>query len=234
MNNMITNVSTLAELKELSIHIPTDGLIFVNSRWDTEHCIFPLAANSQTYSLSNNVIYFVDKEYNVYIIPYSKCFINILRAEGFYEEYINLPISHGEYPKFQKEKWNNILLIINKINWDNFRSDAKKLARSRNVQSLPTDLIKNAIEIPINGIKVKKEHGIRTMFPLIISPKLDDISSSFIGTYNSNGNMVVIQSDEGKTYSMSHSEGIDIVLSNLGYVKKEQPIPLLHKELIIY
>lgn len=234
MTNLTKKPETIAELKKLAFRIPDYGIIDVYPQWNEESIVFPIKNNMKAFSQNNGTIAFIDEEGTNYVIPAVNSFRDILKKAGYILDNFFVPFSNWDYPKYYEGTWKNLIKLCDKFNWEETREQAKEIAKSRNVQPLPKEILSKAKEIPASGIRVKLLHFDETIiYPNITSHFIDTDCTKLIGTYYYNNGTFVIQSDEGKTYTVKHFDGILDMLKEAGYVEKAQFVPFSNGEVAI-
>lgn len=233
MTNTNKKPETVTELKRLAFRIPDYGVIDVYPQWNEESIVFPIKNNMKAFSQNNGTIAFIDEEGTNYVIPAVNGFRDILTKAGYILDNFFVPFSNWDYPKHLEGTWKNLVKLCDKFNWEETREKAKEIAKSHNVKMLPKEIASKAKEIPVSGIKVKHLYYESTIFPNITSHFIDTNCAELIGSYYYNNGTFVIQSDEGKTYTVKHFDGILDMLKEAGYVEKAQFVPFSNGEVAI-
>lgn len=230
MTNVTTNrPENFAELKEMAFKIPACGITTVYPQWDKESTVIP-TREAMIYNMNNGTLTFVDEDLVNYVIPYVENFVEILKAKGFIQKNIFVPFSNWDYPKNMRETWRNLNARCEQLRWDNTREKARKIARSRNVKPLPQEILTRAREIPVGGIEVKHFYYETTIEPNINNCFITSEAEKLIGTYGQNNGTLVIQSNDGRTYTVKYFDEIYDLLSNAGYREEYQFVPFSNGE----
>lgn len=233
MTNSNRKPETIVELKEMAFKIPNDGVITYYPQLNEESHIFPSKSQLKVFNSNNGTIIFIDEAGNNFVIPYVSGFINILTEAGYTEASIFVPFSNWDYPKYYKGKWQRLLKLCEQFEWEVTREKAKEIAKKHGVMPIPEEIANKALEIPVYGIKAKHFYYESTVYPNITSHLIDNESAELIGTYYYNNGTYVIQSNDGKTYSVKHFDGILNLLQEAGYTEKAQYVPLSNGEVVI-
>ena len=232
MTKQVKKPENIADLKSLAFKIPKTGMITEYSTRREESFISPFE-KAMVYYSNNGVILFVDETLTNYVIPFVDGFIDMLATEGYKEFAMFVPFSNGEYPKENKSVWHDIRETCKDLSWFIVREHAKDIARKRNVGPLPEQILLKAKEIPYYGVEVKHSYYETTIEPNISSCFITDDAARLIGTYCTNNGTFVIQSNDGKTYTVKHFDGIYELLSNAGYTYEYQFVPFSNGEVAI-
>lgn len=231
---IITNTkpTNIQQLKEMAFRLPADGVIVTYPYFVGDSKIMP-TYKMNTYNSNNGVLFFIDENYVEYVIPLLRGFISILKDNGYVLFDLSVPFSKGDFPKYNKEAWENLVNICKKLDWEDTRNEATALARKFGIKRLPKEVKSKAKEIPVNGIKVILRGKEDTIYPLISTTSIDSKSAKKIGTFYTKNNTVVIHSDDAKTYSLKYFNGLYDLLTKSGYREVAQYVPFSNGEEII-
>lgn len=232
MARQVKKPESIADLKALAFKIPKDGIVTEYSIRQAESFVSPFGKPMVYYS-NNGVILFVDEALTNYVIPFVDGFTDVLASEGYKEFAMFVPFSNGEYPKANKSTWHDIREMCKDLSWLIVRERAKSIAKKRKVGPVPKQILLRAKEIPYYGVDVKHPYYETTIEPNIHSCFITDEAAKLIGTYCTNNGTFVIQSDDGKTYTVKHFDGIYELLSNAGYTYEYQFVPFSNGEVAI-
>lgn len=230
MTNSNRRPETITELKEMAFQIPSTGLTTYYPQWNKESNIFPSKSQLKVFNSNNGTIAFIDEIGNNFVIPWVYGFRDILIQAGYTEASIFVPFSNWDYPKYYKVEWKNLLKLCEQFNWEVTRENAREIAKKHGVMPIPEEIANKAFEIPVSGVKTKHFYYESTVYPNITSPRIDNESEELIGTYYYNNGTYVIRSDDGRTYSVKHFDGILNLLQEAGYTEKSQYVPFSNGE----
>ena len=92
------------------------------------------------------------------------------------------------------------------------------LAQNRHAQFLPQQIRQKALEIPEDGYEASGKNGeIFNVMPCVQQEKMGRIEYNRLGTYNISDDVVVILSNDAKTYIMHKCQNIVGIMESLGY-----------------
>lgn len=233
MTNSNRKPETIVELKEMAFKIPNDGVITYYPQWKKEDAIIPSKHQLRVFNSNNGILAFIDEAGKNYVVPFILSFQDILIQAGYTKASIFVPFSNWDYPKYYKGEWQRLLKLCEQFEWEVTREKAREIAKRRNVMPIPQEIANKTLEIPVSGIKVISFQYETIVYPNISSHLIDNDNAGLIGTYYYNNGTYVIQSDDGRTYSVKHFDGILNLLQEAGYVEKAQYVPFSNGEKII-
>lgn len=150
------------------------------------------------YAMNNSTVAFVDNE--LYVTPYTRTVMSTLRREAFLEKSFHVPFSNGDYPKNEKEKWNELLTRARTEREEEFVEECATYCDEHHIGVLTEATLRKCLQIPKKGVKVKHLYYEDTYYPIIPNKYLDTESSEKIGKYCTNNGRVVFVYRDGKTY----------------------------------
>lgn len=213
---------TYQELVQMAFEIPEGGMeIRRQGRLKGEQnlvTVNKLDIPGKVYCNSQGIVSFIN-DGDEYVTPYFKGVIEILSKEKFEEVCFSIPLSEKEFPynKQLAKKWKRLLEEVNHFHEFDMTEQAVKAARKRHAEYLPYDIIKKAMEIPIQGYLAYGKNGKVDVRPYIQIGKMQREEYEKLGTYNVFEDIVVIVSNDAKTYLTHLSAGLLDGLNNSGY-----------------
>lgn len=157
---------TLEDLKKVSFKISVLTAVIFDpvSRSRVKYLEKKPNIKNQTYSVDNNQIKFACDDM-VYIMPYMKTAIYILRENGFSDresilKYFSVDMLLNEK---EKEDW---ILLEEKAKEQRINDFATLIEEEIQCSALPKDLLENCMEIPEIGLVVKGVLGEATYYPM--------------------------------------------------------------------
>jgi hypothetical protein len=182
------------------------------------------------YASNNSTVCYVS-ENEVFVTPYTRKVMSALESAGFKKEHFYVLFSNGDYPKFEKNIWNELRLKARKSYEEDFAEDCIAYCDSHNIGTISEDFLGNCFEMPMTGVKVKHLYFEDCYYPVVTSSIVDCTTIDNIGHYCTNNGRVVFVYRNGKTYV---TKGYKIVseLRAAGYTKSDMFVPFSNCELI--
>lgn len=187
------------------------------------------------YGYNNSTIAFVaDDEY--YVTPFTREDISAVRNAGLrYDSSMYVPFSSGQYPKFQKEKWDQLREAASESYRRDFEVDCGVWYEKHNIRPLSIEILKKCFRIPINGIEVTHPRNEKPYFvhPLCGTESYIDCTiNDILGKWCNNNSRVVFINNDGHTYI---AKGYWIVgyLKAAGYKEGDLWVPFSNGESIV-
>lgn len=113
-----------------------------------------------------------------------------------------------------------------------FQKECLEYCKEHNIQSLDRTITNESLQIPREGIKIRKIRVERLIKPVINSYYFDDACAEMLGTYSTDGKATVFITDSGKTY-VTIQKGLIAKLEAAGYTEKDMYIPFSDGEEIL-
>ena len=228
--------TTYEELVQMSFKIPEEGMeIRRKGRLKGEQNLIivdKLDISGKVYCNYQGIVSFICNG-EEYVTPYFKGVIEILRKEKFEEVCFSMPLSEKGFP-YNKElakKWKQLLEEVKHFHEFDMTEQAVRVTMKRHVEYLPYDIRRKAVEIPIQGYLAYGKNGKVDVRPYIQIGKMQREEYDRLGTYNLLEDVVVIVSNDAKTYLMHLSEGLLDSLNNSGYKRNYRlPVPMANGE----
>lgn len=224
------------EAYDMSLVIPDEGLR--TKHFSSEESVtrpipdFDIKNALGTFDQNNGRVAFVDDKGNTYVTPYCHEIRAILRAAGYKEGSLYVPLSNGEeiMDPNTKERWTKLCLGARELSDKRMVEERKvriaEIARRKGLASLPDDAYRLVFEIPQNGIDTvwyDESHHITT-------PVSDFDLENAIGTYEQNNDRVVFVDDKGRTFVTPFCSEIRSLLQRSGYREGSLYVPLSNGE----
>ena len=214
--------TTYEELVKMAFEIPEEGMeIRRKGRLKGEQNLVKvnkLDIAGKVYCNYKGMVGFIC-DGNEYITPYFKGVIEILRKEKFEEVCFSMPLSEKGFP-YDKElarKWKQLIEDVKHFRELDMTEEAINVSMKRHVSYLPHDIRKKALEIPIQGYWAYGPKGKVDIRPYIQIGRMQREEYQKLGAYNVLGDVVVVISNDAKTYLMHLSAGLLDNLNNSGY-----------------
>lgn len=189
------------------------------------------AEKDRVYAINNSTIVFSYNE-GIFVMPYTRTTVEILKGAGLKEDYLMVPFSNWDYPMYEKTKWELLRVKARETCKQEFAEDCKQYCDERGFGELSNDVLDNCFEIPRTGMKVKNVFYESTCYPLADMEVMNWISIRYIGKYSYNNGKVVFIYRNGKTY-VAKGYGILEKLKKAGYKEDFLYVPLSNGEEIM-
>lgn len=184
---------------------------------------------SNGFSIRNsNVSFVADGE--LYVTPYTRATLAILRAEGFTQQYFFVPFCEGDYPREHEKEWNTLCESAKQRLIDDFRSDCIEFSEVQGIGKLPKEVLDNCFKIPDTGIKVKHPRYNDTYYP-ILRNSFDNTVIEKIGKFGMRKNVVIFVYCDGNTY-VAKGKNLAEILCSKGYSEAGIFVPFADGEKI--
>ena len=189
------------------------------------------AKYNNTYCINKSTICFiVDGE--VYITPYTRMAIVTIQNAGLDEQSFYVPLSNGDLPKNEKEKWAHLCDLAHKAACLDYEDDCTQWCNRRSIGSLHEKALNRCLKIPHDGVRISGESSSSVFYPICNEEKIDFSVLSKLGSYNADDDKVVFIYRDGHTY-VAKGDWIVHELNAAGFKADEDlPIPLKKGEKI--
>ena len=225
------------ELYEMVLRIPSDGLkirLFLHDDSVTNPVpVFNLREAIGTYDQNNSRLTFVDDKGHTYVTPYCHEVRELLKANGYVEGDLYVPLSNGEeiVDPNTKDIWEKLCMGA-KVSSNMRRTEEKKvhmaeIARAKGIAELAPDIYRLTFEIPTEGIETVW-YGEQTD---ITEPVSEWSLDTAVGTYCQNNGRLVFVDDKGRTYVTPFCSEIRSVLAKSGYREGSLAVPFSNGEM---
>ena len=223
---------TMAELVKDSIRI-APNMVVVYPQLSAETIIDAQEQSTKfngRFAMNNSTLAFV-QDNKLYVTPFTRNALETLRANLFREDFFYVPFSNGDYPKYERDRWNNLREMAHRSYVNDFVSDCESYCDKHHIGTLNTETLRNCFEMPATGVKVKHLYYEDCYYPVINSTCFDCIAADRIGRFCTNNGKVVFVYRNGKTYV---AKGYKIVneLRAAGYVESGLFVPFSNGEQI--
>lgn len=226
-------------LLEISLEIPSEGL---ETSWmgQKPERTFPVSGDYSveeamgTYTQNNGRVVFVDVSGKTYVTPFCYEARETLKAAGYKEGSLYVPLSNGEVPinpevaaHWQKMCEKARELFNERVTKERLRRCAD-IAEKKHIGSLPQEVYELSLEIPETGIPTSfmGQAGIAT-------PVSDYKLEEALGLYCQNNGRVVFVDDCGKTFVTPFCPEVRALLEQGGYQAGSLYVPLSNGEEIL-
>ncbi len=164
---------------------------------------------------------------HIYLSPMSPEFEKSLRHYGFIYKNFSIPISNIEYVKGLKNRWDHIRDAVDDFQKEALAEKCTAQSETNYITPLDDEFLENCLEIPENGLTVKKQHGMMVYYPFIQYSLFREPDFKLIGKYYTSDNITVFVNVDGKTYI---TKGRVSKLREHGFRKKPMFVPMSHGE----
>ena len=226
-------------LLEISLEIPQDGL---ETSWmgEAPERTYPVSGDYSveeamgTYTQNNGRVAYVTADGKTYVTPFCFEARETLKAAGYKEGSLYVPLSNGEVPVNPEvaEHWKKMCekareLFNERVTKEKLRRCAA-IAESKKIETLPKLVYDLSLEIPETGIPTSfmGQAGIAT-------PVSDYKLEELLGGYCQNNGRVVFVDDCGKTYVTPFCLEVIPFLEIAGYEQTSLYVPLSNGEEIL-
>ena len=225
-------INSLKDLKREAICLVKPILV----RWpqyNEERILEPFVGkeDEHKYAVKNNVVAFVDNNI-MYVIPYMIRVIQVLKENDFSQGNMYVPFSQGDYPLLEKSIWFNLEYFAHNQAYSDFSRLCSFYCDSQKIGYLDANLIKKCMQIPVEGISVKRIFCEDIYYPKIIPPNFDNYAISMLGKYCTNNGVCIFIYRDGSTYVTKSSSVINF-LPQVGYVEGSMFVPFSREEKIL-
>lgn len=229
----MTSTLTIDSLMEQALEVK-DGMITVFPQFKQEEALkvseivpkFP-----GCYATNNSTVAFVFKN-RFFAIPRTRKVIKTLHSEGFKQKMFFVPFSNWDYPKHEKNKWDNLLEEAKKARDEEFSEDCIEYCDEHNIGVIEDKFLVNSFEMIAEGVRVKHPMYETVLYPTINKKLLDYPSREQLGCFGKNNGKVAFVYRNGKTYVAKGYKIIDSLLS-AGYKETGIFVPFSNGEEIM-
>ena len=230
----MTKMKAIDEIRNKAVKL-YEGMVVVKPQLFTQTYIslkdVNPTAKDRVYATNNSTIVFAYNEC-IFVVPYTRTAVEILKGAGLKEDYLMVPFSNWDYPMYEKTKWEFLRIKARETCKQEFAEDCKQYCDERGFGELSNDVLANCFEIPRTGMKVKNVFYESTCYPLTDMEVMNWISIRYIGKYSYNNGKVVFIYRNGKTY-VAKGYGILEKLKKAGYKEDFLYVPLSNGEEIM-
>lgn len=183
------------------------------------------------FAVNNSTVAFVS-DGELFVTPYTDEVMSALKEAGFREEYLYVPFSNWDYPKFEKRKWDELSIRANAVKKSGFAKKCKEYCDDHHIHTLSQETLRNCFKMPEDGVKVKHHYFEDCYYPVIRTDFFDSTVSGNIGKYCTNNGRVVFVYRTGETYV---AKGYKILeeLRAAGYTEAGLFVPFSNGEEIL-
>lgn len=151
------------------------------------------------YAINNSTIcYVVDHE--VFVTPYTRSALAILRNAGLVQRYFYVPFSNWDYPKYEKTKWEHLRELAAETYCRDYEEDSAEWCDKHHIGELSKETMECCFKIPRSGVPVKHTYFETTYYPACNEGCVDCTVTDRLGHYNANNGKVVFVYHDGHTY----------------------------------
>ena len=223
---------TLEELINDSVRV-IPGMIAVYPQWGKEEEINVMELVPKfngRYASNNSTVSFVHNG-SFYVTPYTRKAVETLRENGFTSDYFFVPFSNWDYPKAEKDRWEQLRMKARESYEEDFVSDCNRFCDEHGFGKISEGTLQRCFKMPSTGVRVKHLYYEDCYYPIINNLCLDCIGVERIGHYCSNNGRVVFVYRDGGTYV---AKGYRILedLRSAGYKEMRMFVPFSNGEQI--
>lgn len=119
--------------------------------------------------------------------------------ESFSKKDFFIPFSNGDYPKEEKQRWENLRAMQRKIRKEEFILDCNKYCDKHHIGVLDDRILSKCLTMPNTGVKVKHMYYETVHYPVINQTFFDCTVPNHIGKFCTNNGRVVFVYRDGTT-----------------------------------
>lgn len=191
----MANNYTIKDLIKESIRVYT-GIIAVwpqQCEREEEINFNNVATFNGSYALNNGTLAFVIDNI-LYVTPSSRRAFEALK--GFSQKYFYVPFSNGDYPKSEKERWEELKKNVKE---EEFTQKCNEYSDKHGIRVLDEEVLSRCFVMPEAGVRVKNQHFEDTYYPILNRTCFDSYASERLGTFCRNNGRVVFVYRDGHT-----------------------------------
>ncbi len=192
----------MKNLQENSIRIPGAILVCWPQYGGKEETINMTDIGSKfngAYCVNNSTICFVI-DHEVFVTPYTREAMAAISNSGLVEKYFYVPFSSGDYPKYEKAKWQRLRELASESYYRDYESDSAKWCDDHGIGKLSEETMEHCFKIPRTGVPVKHLYFKNTHYPACNEHCVDCTVINKLGLYCTNNGKVVFVYRDGHTY----------------------------------
>lgn len=180
--------------------IACNGMVAVYPQSNAEERIdFPnVATFNGCYASNNGTLAFV-KANILYATPATTRAYEILETEGFSKKDFYVPFSNGDYPKEEKNRWENLRAMQRSFREEEFILDCNAYCDEHYIGVLDDEVLSKCLIMPKEGIKIKHPYYESVYYPAINQQFFDCTVPEKLGRFCTNNGRVVFVYRDGTT-----------------------------------
>ncbi len=201
---------------------------FPNHEKESLHTLESKKEMINKYNYENKKIAFVTSDGSYYVSPFYIEMSDYLSTHGFsFDNNLYVPFSRSNVPndKGNKEIWEKLCKAANKKYEDEINKkrleEYKYIAKMKNIQFVPDELINSSLELPKDGIEFISNNKIKKM-----NSVYDWQVPNLIGYYGDNLDTILYVNPTGKTYITPYSDFSVNTLNNCNFTNTNLYIPI--------
>ena len=222
----------MENLKKHSIRIDGNIIVFwpqKNSEEDIDMSDIGSKFNG-AYCVNNSTIgYIVCNE--VFVAPYTKKAIEVLKNAGLTEGAFYVPFSNGDFPKQEQAKWSSLRELAREASYRDYEVDCIEWCNSHNIGELEPELLANCFRIPRDGVSVKHPFYEGVCYPVCNEQCMDSTVTDKLGCFYCNNGIVAFVYRDGHTYVTKGYWVVECLLA-AGYRERGIFVPFSNGEQI--
>ena len=224
----------LQELKEKSICIHGGRITVCWPQYNEEENLDLSDMQSKfngAFSTNNSTIcYIINNE--IFVTPYTRESMKTLSEAGLAEDYFYVPFSNWDYPKYEKEKWENLRAWARESYRRDYETDSAEWCDEHGIKELDDEILERCFRIPRVGVHVKHVYFETIHYPACGESCVDSTVINKLGKFCSNNGRVVFIYRDGHTYVAKGYKIIDH-LREAGYKEGSLFVPFSNGERIV-
>jgi len=235
--NMLRDVSTINDLKNEAVKIKNREKVIVywpqfgkkqEQAFDLErdHCV-----SEHAYTVNRSVIAFYEHG-TLYLVPYFKKAIEILKQEEYIEGDMYVPFSNQEYPVLEMKHWQELQKESQEIEKERFEEECIKFCKDVfKVNPILKELVDaNCMLFPESGIQIC--NSIRReihIYPEVTGYHLDCFTMDALARYCVKNDVITFINADGKQYITKKPEMLQLLIE-AGYKFSDIYVPFSNGE----
>lgn len=152
--------------------------------------------NGNCYASNNGTLAYVI-EGVLYVTPATKRAYKALK--NFSSKNFYVPFSNGDYPKQEKQRWEQLRDMQRKVQQEEFVHDCNEYCDKHNIGILDESILERCLVMPKTGVKVKHLYYETVYYPVINQTFFDCTIPDHIGKFCTNNGRVVFVYRDGTT-----------------------------------
>ena len=224
----------LRELKEKSIHLSGGRVTVCWPQYNEEENLDLSDMRSKfnnSFAMNNSTICYIDDN-EIFVTPYTREGMQTIVKAGLTQDYFYVPFSNWDYPKYEKEKWENLRASARESYLRDYEKDSTEWCEEHGIEKLDDEILKQCFRIPPTGVPVKHPHYETIVYPACNESSVDCTVIDKLGRYCTNNGRVAFVCCDGHTYVAKGYKIIDH-LREAGYKEGSLFVPFSNGERIV-
>lgn len=223
----------MENLKQNSIRIPGKIVVCWPQYGDKEETLDMTETGSKfngAYYTNNSTICFI-VNHEIFVTPYTREAMSTIRGAGLIEKGFYVPFSNGDYPKYEKAKWERLREAAHESHFLEYEEDCKRWCDEHRIGKLSEGTMSRCFRIPRSGVPVKHPYYETVYHPACSEYYVDCTVVDKLGRYCYNNGRVVFIYRDGHTY-VTKGYWILGLLRSSGYKEGSLFVPFSNGEQI--